>query len=210
MSKYLYQKFYGKYRILVPIDRNTNDFPRDMEGRIETEDFYIPCKYGEISHYSRDILEAWVTSITKFNKMLKIANEKDIAIVKSVEMDGEGSIYFRAKDIEFFAQEMKAQIMGKNVRPFSTKNLPKSDYHIPPSDLEEYKKTIARIDKSQTLELAKLTREFIDKKVAKSKRIKDIDKDIRLHKMSRQLKEYIHFNDMWNEYITYLKKNLTK
>ena len=83
MSKYLYQKFYGKYRILVPIDRNTNDFPRDMEGRIETEDFYIPCKYGEISHYSRDILEAWVTSITKFNKMLKIANEKDIAIVKS-------------------------------------------------------------------------------------------------------------------------------
>ena len=210
MSKYLYQKFYGKYRILVPIDRNTNDFPRDVEGRIETEDYYIPCKYGEISHYNRDILEAWVTSITKFNKILKIANEKDIAIVKSVEMDGEGSIYFRAKDIEFFAQEMKAQVMGKNVRPFSTKNLPKSDYNIPPSDLEEYKKTIARIDKSQTLELAKLTKEFITKKVAKSKRIKDIDNDIRLHKMSRQLKEYIHFNNMWNEYITYLKKNLTK
>ena len=210
MSKYLYQKFYGKDRILVPIDRNTNDFPRDVEGRIETEDYYIPCKYGQISHYGRDVLEAWVTSITKFNKILKIANEKDIAIVKSVEMDGEGSIYFRAKDIEFFAQEMKAQIMGKNVRPFSTKNLPKSDYHIPPSDLEEYKKTIARIDKSQTLELAKLTREFIDKKVAKSKRIKDIDKNIRLHKMSRQLKEYIHFNGMWDEYITYLKKNLTK
>ena len=59
MSKYLYNKFFGKYRILVPIDQNTNDFPRSVDGDIETEDFYIPCKYGEISHYGRTVLQAY-------------------------------------------------------------------------------------------------------------------------------------------------------
>ena len=125
-------------------------------------------------------------------------------------MGGEGSIYFKAKDIDYFASEMKAQVQGKNIRPFSTKNLPKSDYTIPALDLEEYKSCVSHIGKGEGLELAKLTKEFITKKLAKSKRIKDIDKDVRLHKMSRQPKEYIHFNGMWDEYIKYLKKNLTK
>ena len=41
MSDYLYKKFFGKYRILAPIDSQTNDFPRNDKGDVDTEDFYI-------------------------------------------------------------------------------------------------------------------------------------------------------------------------
>ena len=121
MSKYLYNKFYGKYRILVPIDQRTNDFPRNVDGDIETEDFYIPCKYGEISHYGRNILQALVFSGSKYKSLEKRMKEEDINPVRVQEGQNEAVVFFNVKDMDFFATELKAKTMGKNIRPFSSK-----------------------------------------------------------------------------------------
>ncbi len=208
MSKYLYNKFFGKYRILVPIDKNTNDFPRSVDGDIETEDFYIPCKYGEISHYGRNILQAYVFSGGKYKSLEKRMTEEGIVPVKVQEGQNEATIFFNVKDIEFFASELKAKTMGKNIRPFSSKNLPKSNYVIPEEDLAKYKEAIANISKDDLVKIHRIQEEFCKKVLSKKLKIKDIFKDMKKEKMYRQKKEYIHSKGYWDEFITYLSKSL--
>ena len=51
---YLIDKFKGIYRLKVPIDRSTNDFPRKPNGQYEDIDVYIDCQYGnQIFHCDR-------------------------------------------------------------------------------------------------------------------------------------------------------------
>lgn len=208
MSKYLYDKFYGKYRILAPIDQNTNDFPRDVNGKIETEDFYIPCKYGEISHYGRSVLQAYIYSKIKYTKLLKVLEEKGIHVVKTQEGQEDGTIFFNAKNIDIFASELNAKTMGKNIRPFSSRNLPVSDYKIPENDLEQYKQITFDIPKNKLAQIKKIQEDFCTKVLSKKLKIKDIFADMKKEKMYRQKKEYIHSKGYWNDFIIYLSNML--
>lgn len=208
MSKYLYNKFYGKYRILVPIDQRTNDFPRNVDGDIETEDFYIPCKYGEISHYGRNILQALVFSGSKYKSLEKRMKEKDISPVRVQEGQNEVVVFFNVKDMDFFATELKAKTMGKNIRPFSSKNLPKSDYVIPDEDLNRYKEIIANVSKDDLVKIHRIQEDFCKKVLKRKLKIKDVFKDMKKEKMYRQKKEYIHSKGYWDEFITYLSKKI--
>ena len=210
MSNYIYKNYYGKYRVLVPIDQMTNDFPRNSKGDIETEDFYIPCKYGEISHYGRNILQAWITSKYKFTSLVKLCNKEQINLINVLEGDDEGIIFFNANDFEFFANELKAKTGGKLIRPFSSKNLPTSDYVLPSEDLEKYRSIIKNVPKEDILIIAKTTEDFITEKLPKLIGIKskNITADMKLNKMYRQKKEYIHSKGMWDEYLEYLRQNL--
>ena len=217
MSNYLYHKFYGKYRILVPIDQKTNDFPRSPDGKIETDDFYIPCrksgKYvAEIYHYGRNILEALVFTTHNPNnyKLIKLCKEKNIPVFDIQEGDGEFSFRFKAEDMEFIAEYLGASTQGKNIRPFSIKNLPQSNYKIPVEDIKKYDAIVKDIPQNERLAIAHITDDFLSKTFDKTlkKRGTNLEKDLKLHKMSRQKKEYIHLNYVWNEYIDYLKKEL--
>ena len=211
MSDYLYKKFYGKYRILAHLDLNTMDWPRDKNGNLETDDFYIPCKNGAmIYHYGYNILEVYIPSTIKGHKLLKMCKEEGIETFNLLEGDGEITFRFKAKDIEFIADYLKAKTFGKDIRPFSTKNLPKSDYTLSLENLNEYKEITASIPKGDILIISQITNQFMDEILAKKYKRIDIKSDMKKKCMARQTKEYIHSMGMWNEYLDYLKKEIDK
>ena len=66
------QHFKGKYRLLAPIDLNTNDFPKRLNGTNEEIDIYIPCKSGgQISYYGKSILEFYIPRIKAGNNIVR-------------------------------------------------------------------------------------------------------------------------------------------
>lgn len=209
MSDYLYKKFYGKYRILAFLDNNTNDFPRDKNGNIDTDDFYIPCKGNAmIQHYGKDILTAFIPSTIKGNRLIKMCEENNIQISDIMEGDGEIGFRFKAKDIDFVADYLGAKTLGKDIRPFSIKNLPKSNYVIPLEDFEKYKEITAKVDKENILIISKVTNDFITERMQKRYKGIDIKKEMKKKCMARQIKEFIHSMGMWDEYLMYLSDNL--
>ena len=209
MSDYLYKKFYGKYRILAHLDLKTMDWPRDKNGNLETDDFYIPCKNGAmIYHYGQNTLVAFIPSTIKGKKLIKMCKEENIWIDNIIEGDGEISFHFKSKDIEFIADYLKAKTSGKDIRPFSSKNLPKSDYHI--ANLDEYKSIISSLEKGDTLIILQITNRFMDEILVKKYKRIDIKSDMKKKCMARQTKEYIHSMGMWDEYLIYLKKEIDK
>lgn len=60
---YLTEKF-KEYRIKCPIDQNTNDFPKKLNGTNEDIDLYIDCHGNKkIFYFGNGVLEAFVPSI---------------------------------------------------------------------------------------------------------------------------------------------------
>lgn len=65
-------RYKGKYRLKAHIDQNTNDFPRDIHGHIDSDDIYIDCAMGnQITHYGHGILVAYIPSIGRGHNILK-------------------------------------------------------------------------------------------------------------------------------------------
>lgn len=210
MSDYLYKKFYGKYKILLPIDKNTNDFPRDVNGKIESEDYYIPCRDGsEITHYKRNILDILMPSKQRANRLIQMCDEAGINIFHITEGNKEVSFRFKADDMDFIASYVIPKTMGKNIRPTSTKNLPSSDYQIPYEDLKNYKSITDRVPQDDKLLISRITNDFLYKKLAKStKQIDSLKLDMKKKCMARMAKEYIHSIGKWEEYLKYLHKRV--
>lgn len=81
-------------------------------------------------------------------KSIKDMGKEDI-IIKVIETSIEVLIHFHVKDIEVIADLCGAKTNGKNVSPFSVRNLPKSDkpkynkYEVPQESKELYDKMIA-------------------------------------------------------------------
>ena len=209
MSSYLYEKFFGKYRILAPIDYNTNDFPRNDKGDIDTEDFYIPCRTGaEISHYGGKTLDVLIPSITRGRRLIKLCKENGINISSIREGDSEVSFRFNMNDMDFIAEYLQARTQGKNIRPFSTKNLPESDYIIPKENLDKYKEIVSVVPKDNILVISQITKDFMEKKLQKKYKRIDVPTDMKRKKMSRQTKEYIHCIGEWDNFLDYMEKEI--
>jgi aromatic ring-opening dioxygenase LigB subunit len=74
---------------------------------------------------------------------------KENIILKIIETDAEILIHFHVKDIEVITELCGARTNGKNISPFSVKNLPKDNkpkynkYEIPQENKELYDKMIA-------------------------------------------------------------------
>lgn len=132
MSRYLINKFKGKYRVKSKYDLNTNDFPRDIEGNFECQNIYIPCKGNdEIWHWGGKKLFALINSKGRgLNILRKIDSLGKNDIILDTEItDVEVLIYFHVKDMDFMADFLGARTSGANISPFSVKNLPKKDKH---------------------------------------------------------------------------------
>ena len=132
----------GKYRVLAHYDKETGQFIRDHEGRLEEsfDDFYIPCKGGaHIYHFgylegnkrsvSQNTLVAYFDNYVKAQTVIEKIEAKYPHIMPTcyVDMGGkfykEAEIFFDAKYIDEFADIMGAQTKGANLSPFSVKNL---------------------------------------------------------------------------------------
>lgn len=221
-------KYKGKYRVLSHIDQNTNDFPRNENGNIESDDLYIKCSNGsQIYHYGKSILVAYIPSIGRgHNILLAIASklcgiegridydklynmlEKEGTVRDIVENDKEIEFKFHAKNINFIAEFLKPNTSGADRSPYSTKNLPKSNYTIPVEDLREYKNIVAKINEDNKLLISQITRGFLKDILSKNPLYRTINFGTDMKKKMLKGKEYIHSEGYWNEYLQYLKKRI--
>lgn len=220
-SHYL-MKFKGKYRILPELDLHTNDIPRNKNGEIANgyDDIYIACQYGnKIFTYGHDtngrmLLTAYIPSIGRGNNILKTLDEQGIPYTNVLKSDLEVEFRFRSKDIDIVAQLLKAKTSGANISPFSSKNLPKSKVEIPSDEIERYKEITALVSKDDLLIIYKITTSFLDsvvqKKCKKSDKNFNYKTDMKQMCLGRQTKEYIYIKGYWQDYLTYLQKEINK
>ena len=102
---------------------------------------------------------------------------------------------------------MKPRTSGAGISPFSSKNLPKSNYTIPESDLAEYKSVISDVPKDELLSICHTSNNFIKTLTTKQNPIENIKADMR--KKGLKAKEYIHYIGRWEEYLSFLIKELS-
>lgn len=171
MSNYL-RKYVGTYRVKADYDLETNDFPRDYEGKIDEsfDDLYIDCKNNiKIRHGVRNVLSCYIPSKARGMAILRqiyidkigdnLPKEKTSENIKYLEnlcnelvkkevlvsadvLDSECYFEFRATMIEYIANLVGAKTSGKSISPYSIKNLPKAPYKIPAKDIDEYKQVL--------------------------------------------------------------------
>ncbi len=140
-------KYKGTYRLMANLDHDTNDFPRDDKGNLDTDDIYIKCQYGnQIYYYGRNDLVAYIPSIGRGHNILRaIALDKlqiedkipyeelypqllsEGTVKHIMENDEEIEFHFHPRDISYIATLLKASTHGADISPFSTRNLPKQN-----------------------------------------------------------------------------------
>lgn len=70
-------RYKGTYRLKAHIDQNTNDFPRDENGQLDTDDIYIKCANGsQIYSYGHGILIAYIPSLGRGHNILRSIAEQ--------------------------------------------------------------------------------------------------------------------------------------
>lgn len=219
MYRYL-ERYVGTYRVIADYDLSTHDFPRDYEGNVEEsfEDMYIPCRKGDgqIRHtYKQDILAYYTPKQTVAKGIVKElqSNKKAPSYEYDDNYGGEAMIYFNAKDMPFFAKLFGAKTTGKNIPPFSEKNLPggklnvipKVDHKIPKADMKKYEDILSKIPETERDNFAKLVIDEFDSKIELYKGKKFKFREDR-HRTRLDNLSYIHYVELWEKFIRYARK----
>lgn len=124
-------------------------------------------------------------------------------------MDSEVLFRFHQKDADKIIPLLKPKTNGANISPFSSKNLPKNKtYKIPDEELSLYKNIVQNVPKECILTLTHMTQSFIKSLATKKNTMDDIKADMAMKGLKG--KEYIHSIGKWNEYLEYLKTELSK
>ena len=80
--------------------------------------------------------------------------------------------------------------------------------------MQEYKDIIGKVNEGNLLIIHRITNDFLanilEKRFRKTDKTFSYKTDIKQLKLSRLVKEYIYYKDMWQEYITYLDKEINK
>lgn len=224
MNNYLYNKYKGKYRVLADYDLETNDFPRDEQGNIDSDfnDFYINGKKGvQIRHAGRDNLGCWAFGTGIGNNLLKAIYQKEFnkeppkmmstiekhlldsnIITDITHYDGEMLFIFKAEHLDDWAKIFKLKTSGANISPLSNKNLPKSTYIIKEEDEAKYKKLFPNnMDKMQKAMIAKNTLNAIKAKLNKEQLAE-------MKKLCMKPRQYIHYIGRWEEFLEEVRKEI--
>lgn len=201
--------FKGKYRLKAPYDLKTHQFPREINGQLADNDIYIDCYNRiQISSYGQGILEAYIPSIGRGHNIVNaIKSELGENIIFSImESDFEVIFRFKAKDMDKLEKYLKPKTSGAKISPFSSKNLPKTNYTIPDEDLVKYKNIIEKLGKNRIIELTHICNEYLKSLVNKKNTWEDIKADMALKGLKG--KDYIHSIGKWNDYIKYVEKRI--
>lgn len=209
MANYLTTHYKGKYRIKVPYDLSTNDFIRKENGTLEDIDCYIDCMNNvQVFYFGKSILEAYIPSIVRGHNIIN-AIKKDLGkniILYIEETSSEVLFRFHARNMDKLEKYLKPRTLGANISPYSSKNLPKSDYKIPDEDLCAYKNIVSNLLPEKALSIAHMTNDFVKSLATKKNPIDKIKTDMRLKCMNNR--QYIHSTGKWDEFIKYLEKQL--
>lgn len=192
----------------APINPDTNDFNRKLNGIYEDIDVYIDCQHGnKVFYYGNSILEAYVPSLQRGHNIIKTLQQIDPLIITHLQ-EGDSEVIFRFKysNSDKVIPLLKPRTSGANISPFSSKNLPKSSYTIPEKDLNIYKHIVAKIPREDILTITHNTNNFIKSLATKKNSMENIKADMKLKGLNG--KEYIHSIGQWDNYINYLRKEL--
>ena len=221
MFRYL-EKYVKIYRVIARYDLDTENFPKDETGGIDEsfDDLYIPCKRGEIrGSYldpKKEIL-AWYsdscsTGRNVYKQLKQEYPEMEIAVDDCGSFDY--YIYFEAKDIEKIASLVVPRTSGKNIKPFSAKNLPKPLYEVPEEDV----KKLAEIFSRRKEELKPIQKAAILRKCLKqfdpviedkcSTKKKKFEVDLERKKSGLPSKEFIHSLGLWEDFVAFLAREI--
>ena len=223
MSNRYMMKYKGKYRLLSPIDQETNDFPRTPNGDVEEDlEIYITCQhnskiyaYGTDGHKEMQ-LAAYVPSLGRGRNVRKAMDKEKIEYYAYDETDEEVRFFFSSNDIEKVAKLLKAKISGANISPMSKRNLPKNNnVIIPDDDIAIYRNATSSINSSNMARLTSINKAFMDDVLAKrlkenprARKPFDYKTDMRKLMLAGKTKEYIWVKGLWKEYVDYLNDNL--
>lgn len=206
-TSYLIDKFKGKYRLKVPINKTTNDFSRKLNGNYEDIDVYIDCLYGnKVFYYGSSILQAYVPSLIRGHNIIKSINEINSDLIFDIEETSQEILFkFNYKNSDKIIPLLKPKTSGSNISPFSSKNLPRNkDYKIPDEQFSVYKEIVANIPQERILTLTHSTNGYLKSLATKKNTWDNIRADMKLKGLKG--KEYIHSIGKWSEYIEYLRK----
>lgn len=211
IANYLITHYKGKYKLLAPYDKRTNQFPRKLDGTFEDIDVYISCANNiTISYFGKSILEVYIPSIGRGRNVVKAIQSElgDNIIFNIKETSQEVLFQFKAQDMEKLEKYLKPKTNCANRSPFSNKNLPKTKYKIPDEDLLRYKDLMKNLSQKEVLSFGLYTNNFIKSLVSKKNTLDNIKADMAVKGLKG--KEYIHSIGKWIEYIEYLKKEINK
>lgn len=124
------------------------------------------------------------------------------------ESDEEILFRFHWEKMKDFGKYFKPKTSAASRSPFSSKNLPKSDYEIPEEDQLKYKEVAAKLPKEDILKIGHMTNDYI-KSLANKKNKLDTIKDDMKQKCMRN-NQYIHSIGKWDDYLEYLEKEIEK
>lgn len=209
MANYLCNHYKGVYRLMCPYDKSTNQFSRKLDGTFEDIDCYIKCKNGiQIFYYGAGLLEAYIPGVRRGNNILRAMEENghDNIPIDVTTTDAEVYFKFKAKDMPIMKSYLCPDTKGSDRSPFSSRNLPHSDYKIPDEDLFTYKKIVANIPPEHTLAISHMTKDYLKSLATKRNTIEMIRADIKKKMMKNR--EYIYSIGKWDDYLQYLKKNI--
>lgn len=209
MANYLISHYKGTYRIMCPYDESTNQFSRKLDGTFEDIDCYIKCQKNiKIFYYGSSILEAYIPSIKRGNNILRAINEDGHADIPFDvhTTDGEVYFYFKAKNMPIMEKYLNPVTSGADRSPFSSRNLPHSDYKIPDEDLLAYKEITAKLPFESVIKLSHMSKSYLKSLSTKTNTYEMVFADMK--KKMMKPKEYIHSIGKWNGYIKYLRENL--
>lgn len=203
MFRYL-EKYTGTYRVLGCLDLNTNDFPKDENGLIDSsyDDLYIPCSRGKsvIKHTYEDdkLVICFYNKASTARNVYKELKDKYKSIYLKLDIVGEdGLIFFNDEDMKKIATIVKPKTSGASIKWNSNRNLPKVNYDINDKDLDKLNNITKGLTKTEKMQFGrKLASEFLE-----NNNLKEAQKSSRLN-----AKEFIHKSGLWDEYIKAAKK----
>ena len=209
MSRYLIDKFKGKYRILAPICSD-GDFPKELNGTYSTNDLYIKCGNKiMVYHIGGQTLECYIPSKGRGRNLVRAINEElPNTIYNVVETDEEVLFNFKSEYMDSLAPYLKPQTLGADISPWSSKNRPKRAYTISDEDLKQYEEVVATIPPAERLAISHMTQAFFRTKY-KSKKAYEAHKQ-NIKTSGLKAKEYVHSIGLWQDYIKYLNKEINK
>ena len=172
-------------------------------------DFIKPIEESEYVTITEREKDGETTTKNSFNYDALYQDAELNKIINSImETDEELTFRFKWDLMEKFEQYLKPKTSGASRSPFSSKNLPKSDYEIPEEDMNQYKSIASKLPKEDTLKLGFITTDYIKTLATKKNKLEDIKADMKLKCM--KAKEYINFIDKWDDYLNYLESEIAK
>ena len=141
------------------------------------------------------------------HNIVKTIQQSDPSLIFDIEeTDSEILFKFKYVNSDKIIPLLKPRTSGSQISPFSSKNLPKSNFKIPDDKLTQYKQIVSKIPPEKLLTLSRMAYSYLQTLVTKKNTWENIKSDMRLKCVKG--KEYIYMIDKWEEYLKYLENEI--